>query len=89
VAPVFPLCGGLLVLFSIQLPYHKFIRPGGSLRRGSLPRRYPPATRPDLLEDDGDDNDDDGSKMGRLLIGAVQDQAPSGCFVLHLGVLRA
>jgi hypothetical protein len=45
VAPVFPLHGRLLVLFSIQLPYHKFFRPGGSLRRGfptrgGIPQRH-------------------------------------------------
>jgi hypothetical protein len=38
VAPVFPLRGGLLVLFSIQLLCLKFIRPGESLRRGSPTR---------------------------------------------------
>jgi hypothetical protein len=30
-----------------------------------------------------------GPKVGRLLIGAVQDQASFGCFVLRLGVFRA
>jgi hypothetical protein len=47
--------------------------------------RYPPATRPDMVEDDGDNNNVDGVKTGRFLIGAFQVQAPSGHFVLHLG----
>jgi hypothetical protein len=85
----FPLPGGLLVLFSIQLLYHKFIRPGEPLRRGSPTKEVTPATRHDTLEDDGDDYNIYGVKTGRLLIGAVQDQALSGCFVSHLGVFRA
>jgi hypothetical protein len=90
VAPVFTLRGGLLVLFSIMLPFHKFIRSGGSLRRGfPYQGRYPPATRPDTVEDGGDDNDVDGVKTGHFLIGDFQVQAPSGCFVLRLGVFRA
>jgi hypothetical protein len=64
VAAVFPLRGGLLVLFSIQLPYLKFIRPGGSLRRGSPTKEVSPATRPDTFEDDGDDYDVCGVKDG-------------------------
>jgi hypothetical protein len=42
-----------------------------------------------MLEDDGNDGGVNGAKMGCLLIGAVQDQAQFGCFVLHLGVSRA
>jgi hypothetical protein len=51
--------------------------------------RYSPATRPVMLEDDSDDGGVDGAKTGCLLIGAVQDQAQFGCFVLRLGVSRA
>jgi hypothetical protein len=51
--------------------------------------RYSPATWPVMLEDDGDDGGVDGGKTGCLLIGAVQDQAQFGCFVLQLGVSRA
>jgi hypothetical protein len=64
VAPVFPLRGRLLVLFSIQLPFHKFIRPGDPSGGVPLPRRYPPATRPDTLEDDSGDYDVNGFKDG-------------------------
>jgi hypothetical protein len=69
VAPVFPLHGGLLVLFSIQLLYHKFIRPGGSLRRGSPTKEVSPATRTDMLE--GDDNGvKDGTSSDRCSSGS-------------------
>jgi hypothetical protein len=51
--------------------------------------RYPPATQPDTVEDDGDNNDVDGVKTGRFLISAFQDQALSGRFVLRLGIFRA
>jgi hypothetical protein len=59
VAPVFPLRGGLLVLFSIQLPCLKFIRSGGiPQERFPYQGRYPPLTRTDTIEDDvnGDEN---------------------------------
>jgi hypothetical protein len=51
--------------------------------------RYSPATWHVKLEDDGDESGVDGAKTGCLLIGAVQDQAQFGCFVLRLGVSRA
>jgi hypothetical protein len=51
--------------------------------------RYSPATRPVTLEGDGNDGGVDRTKMGCLLIGAVQVQVKFGCFVLRLVVSRA
>jgi hypothetical protein len=49
--------------------------------------RYSPATRPDSLVTTTTTSA--GFKTGHLLIGAVQDQAPFGCFFLRLGVFWA
>jgi hypothetical protein len=55
VAPVFPLRGGMLVLFSIQLLCLIFIRSWGvPQERFPCQGRCPPLTRPDTIEDDGD-----------------------------------
>jgi hypothetical protein len=53
--------------------------------------RYSPATRPDTFVTMATTTTTTttGSKTVHLLIGAVQDQAPFGCFVLRLGVFRA
>jgi hypothetical protein len=90
VAPVFLLHGGLLICSesSFSATYSSGrgdpsdelspIREGIPQRHGliRLKTMATTATSP-------------GPKAGHLLIGAVQEQAPFGCFVLHLGVFRA
>jgi hypothetical protein len=60
VASVFPLRGGMLVLFSIQLLCLIFIRSGGiPQERFPCQGRFLPLTQPDTIEDDGDGDVDE------------------------------
>jgi hypothetical protein len=68
---VFPLHGGLLILFSIQLLCHKLIRPGViPQERFPYQGRFPPSTRPDAVEDDGVDGDEDGMFSDKCISGS-------------------
>jgi hypothetical protein len=80
VAPVFPLCGGPLVLLKSPASLPQICQVEG-ISQVSFPYqgRYSPATRPVTLEDYGDDGGVDGT----------MDQVQFGCFGLRPGVSRA